>query len=217
MARSTVLVIMHVCVRDGFITINTKNRKASSDFSFNISKSLNSYERAFFGQKKLKSTWARIKGRTKHVEGLEQVIYIICKTHRGSVMSWACMASDATAFVFIDDMTEHRRSHLNSDVYRDYVSTRIQWNASKSIWWYFKAQVDRGWKHSVKTSPEFLKIKRWDTLDSLLVSQCLYPGSACTKQLLHVRASRWDLKMIHWYSFEDRKTFSDDCLPANSL
>jgi len=50
----------------------------------------------------------------------------------GSVMEWARMASSGTgSLVFIDDVTEDRSSQMNSEVYRNIMSTQIQPNAVK--------------------------------------------------------------------------------------
>jgi len=47
-------------------------------------------------------------------------------------MEWARMASSGTgSLVFIDDVTEDRSSQMNSEVYRNIMSTQIQPNAVK--------------------------------------------------------------------------------------
>uniref|UniRef100_A0A3P9K0U6 Transposase Tc1-like domain-containing protein n=1 Tax=Oryzias latipes TaxID=8090 RepID=A0A3P9K0U6_ORYLA len=52
----------------------------------------------------------------------------------GSVMVWACMAASGTGtLVFIDDVTQDRSSPMNSEVFRDILSVKIQVNAAKLI------------------------------------------------------------------------------------
>lgn len=52
----------------------------------------------------------------------------------GSVMAWACIASNGTrSLVFIDDVTKDSSSQMNSEVYRDILSAQIQPIAAKLI------------------------------------------------------------------------------------
>lgn len=55
--------------------------------------------------------------------------------HGGScVMAWACMAASGTVSVlFIDDVTADNSSKINSEVYRDLLSSHIQPNNRKLI------------------------------------------------------------------------------------
>jgi len=83
----------------------------------------------------------------------------------GSVMAWACMASNGTgSLVFIDDVTKDRSSRMNSEVYRDILSAQIQPNAAKLIARRFTVQMDNDPKHTAKATQEFFKAKKWNIL-----------------------------------------------------
>uniref|UniRef100_A0A3P9M2F9 Tc1-like transposase DDE domain-containing protein n=1 Tax=Oryzias latipes TaxID=8090 RepID=A0A3P9M2F9_ORYLA len=71
----------------------------------------------------------------------------------GSLMVWACMAASGTGtLVFIDVVTQHRSSPMNSEVFRDILSTQIQVNAAKLIGWRFITQTDNDPKHTAKAT-----------------------------------------------------------------
>ncbi len=75
------------------------------------------------------------------------------------------MASSGTGLlVFIDDVTEDRTSRMNSEVYRDILSSQIQSNAAKLIGRRFIEQMDDDPKHTAKATQEFLKVKKWNIL-----------------------------------------------------
>ncbi len=69
-------------------------------------------------------------------------------------MLWAWMASSGTGLlVFIDDVTNDRSSGLNSEVYRDILSTQIQSNGAKLIGQHFIVQMDDDPKSYSKNNP----------------------------------------------------------------
>ncbi len=73
------------------------------------------------------------------------------------------MASSGTGLlVFSDDVTEDRRSQMNSEVYRDILSDQIQTNGAKLIGQRFIVQMDDDPKHTgtAKATQEFLKVKK---------------------------------------------------------
>ncbi len=75
------------------------------------------------------------------------------------------MASSGTGLlVFIDDVTNDRNSGLNSEVYRDILSTQIQSNGAKLIGQHFIVQMDDDPNHTAKTTQEFLMVKMWNIL-----------------------------------------------------
>ncbi len=59
----------------------------------------------------------------------------------------------------IDDVTEDRRSQINSEVYRDILSAQIQPNAAKLIGRRFIVQMDDDPTH-YKSNPGVLKVKQ---------------------------------------------------------
>ncbi len=71
------------------------------------------------------------------------------------------MASSGTwLLVFIDDVTEDRSSWMNSEVYRDILSAKIQPSGATLIGRHFIVQMDNDTKHTEKATHEFLKIKK---------------------------------------------------------
>lgn len=72
------------------------------------------------------------------------------------------MACNGTkSLVFIDDVTEYRSSQMDSEVYRDMLSAQIQPNEANWIGCRFTGQMDNDPKHTVKTTQEYLKAKKW--------------------------------------------------------
>ncbi|KAG2464610.1 TCB1 transposase, partial [Polypterus senegalus] len=87
------------------------------------------------------------------------------KHAKASVMAWACMAAGTGTLGFIDDVTQDRRSRMNSEVFRDILSAQIQLNAVKLIGWCFMTQMDNDPKHTAKATQEFIKAKKCKILE----------------------------------------------------
>ncbi len=93
-------------------------------------------------------------------------------------MAWACMASSGTwLLVFINDMTENRRSQKNSEVYRDILSAQIQQIAAKLTALHSTSGNDP--KHTAKATQEFLKVKKWNILQWPSQFPEFQPDRAC--------------------------------------
>ena len=174
-SKSTIKRRLHESKYKGFTTrckplISLKNRKARIDFAKKHLKKpaqfwnsilwtdetkINLYQND--GKKKV---WRRIGTAHDPKHTTSSV-----KHGGGSVMAWACMASNGTgSLVFIDDVTKDRSSQMNSEVYRDILSAQIQPNAAKLIGLHFTVQMDNDPKHTAKATQEFFKAKKWNIL-----------------------------------------------------
>uniref|UniRef100_A0A3B1IQX0 Transposase Tc1-like domain-containing protein n=1 Tax=Astyanax mexicanus TaxID=7994 RepID=A0A3B1IQX0_ASTMX len=84
----------------------------------------------------------------------------------GNVMAWACMAASGTgSIIFIDNVTDDGSSKINSEVYRQVLSANVRRNATKLIGRSFILQQDNDPKHTAKKTKEFIRGKKWKTLD----------------------------------------------------
>lgn len=66
--------------------------------------------------------------------------------------------------MFVDDVTTDGSSRMNSDVCRAILPAHSQLDAAELIIWCFTVQMDNNPKHTVKTSQELLKVKKWSIL-----------------------------------------------------
>lgn len=58
---------------------------------------------------------------------------------------------------------------MNSEVYRDILTAQIQPNAAKLIERHFTVQMDNDPEHTATATQEFLKVKKWNILQWLIV------------------------------------------------
>lgn len=88
------------------------------------------------------------------------------KHGEGSVRAWACMAAYGIGSVMvIDGVISDRSRRMNSGVFRTIPSAQIQLNAGKLIGWHFTVQMANEPKHTVKSTQELLKGKKWCVLE----------------------------------------------------
>ena len=173
--KSTLKRRLHVNKYRGLTTrckplISLKNRKARLDFAKKHLKKPAQFWNSILWTDETKINLYQTDGKKKVWRRLGMAhdpkhTTSSVKHGGGSVMAWACMASNGTgSLVFIDDVTKDRGSRMNSEVYRDILSAQIQPNATKLTGQRFTIQMDNDPKHTAKATQEFFKAKKWNIL-----------------------------------------------------